>query len=255
MKANLLRSLAVVGAVLALTGCGTILDKGQAETLREGAEPLRLQETTITETSVAEQTVVMDIFNYDYTIDTAVVVSYETEEPTVVFITPEGTELSEDGYRTERVEEENVVVYHILSAESGQWQMTYIPKNGDSIAVRWYEDVYNEPDKTEETAAVMKTIDIFNLDEASDMAVTIYYDVEEPTVSFIKPNGEELSVEGLRTERDDDAVCFHIVSAEPGQWQMKYDKKGNVNADVNWCPENYREPENEFEEQAMNRTN
>ena len=79
-------------------------------------------------------------------------------------------------------------------------------------------------------------IDIFNNENQSDMAVTLYYDVEEPTVAFIMPDGTMLETSELPTERGKGAVCYHIADAAPGQRQMAYDRKNNVNCNVNWAP-------------------
>lgn len=82
-----------------------------------------------------------------------------------------------------------------------------------------------------------KTTDIFNIKSRGDMAVTLYYDVEEPTISFIMPDGTVLDTKELPTERGDGAVCYHIADAALGQWQMNYDKKNNNSLDVNWAPD------------------
>ena len=81
------------------------------------------------------------------------------------------------------------------------------------------------------------TTDIFNIENRGDMAVTLYYDVEEPNVSFIAPDGTVISTIELPTDRGDGAVCFHIANAVPGQWYMNYDKKTNNSLEVNWAPE------------------
>lgn len=85
-------------------------------------------------------------------------------------------------------------------------------------------------------AAETKTVDIFNLESQSNMAVTLYYDVDEPTVSFIAPNGAAVPVEGLAAERGDKAVCYYIPNAMAGQWQMMCDKRGSKDVTVNWAP-------------------
>ncbi|MCM1167338.1 MAG: hypothetical protein NC299_16920 [Lachnospiraceae bacterium] len=82
-----------------------------------------------------------------------------------------------------------------------------------------------------------KTVDIFNLDSPRDMAVTIYYDVEEPSVEFITPGGTKIPADSLPTDRDNGAVCWHILNAAVGQWRMNYDKKNNTELDVNWTPD------------------
>ena len=50
------------------------------------------------------------------------------------------------------------------------------------------------------------TTNIFNIESQSDMAVTLYYDVEEPTITFITPGGTKISADSLPTDRDNGAV-------------------------------------------------
>ncbi len=98
----------------------------------------------------------------------------------------------------------------------------------------------DKPENTSESVisiALPNTVDIFNLESSSNMAVTLYYDVEEPTITFIMPDGTMLETSELPTERGKGAVCYHIADAAPGQWQMAYDRKNNVNCNVNWAPD------------------
>ncbi|MCX4357392.1 MAG: hypothetical protein OSJ43_14435, partial [Oscillospiraceae bacterium] len=69
------------------------------------------------------------------------------------------------------------------------------------------------------SVALPDKIDIFNIENQSDMAVTLYYDVEEPTIAFIMPDGTTLETDELPTERGKGAVCYHIADAVPGQWK------------------------------------
>lgn len=82
----------------------------------------------------------------------------------------------------------------------------------------------------------LKTTNIFNIADSGNMTVTLYYDVEEPTISFISPDGTLISANELTTERGDTAVCYYIPDAMAGQWQMNYDKKSNDKLEVNWAP-------------------
>ena len=82
-----------------------------------------------------------------------------------------------------------------------------------------------------------KTTNIFNIDSPRDMAVTLYYDVEKPTVEFITPSGTKVSADDLLTDRKGGAVCYHIANAAPGQWQMAYDKINKGELEVNWASE------------------
>ncbi len=91
-------------------------------------------------------------------------------------------------------------------------------------------------------SSAAKIGDIFNLDHQEDMAVTFYFDVEEPDVIFIAPDGTEISSGELPSDRDDGAVCYYIGGAVPGQWQIKYDKKSNSKLDVNWAPQSSTVP-------------
>ena len=94
----------------------------------------------------------------------------------------------------------------------------------------------DKPENASESAvsvALPNTVDIFNIEKPSDMAVTLYYDIE----AFIMPDGTTRETSELPTERGKGAVCYHIADAAPGQWKMAYDRKNNVNCNVNWAPD------------------
>ena len=91
-------------------------------------------------------------------------------------------------------------------------------------------------------SSAAKIGDIFNLDHQEDMAVTFYFDVEEPDVIFIAPDGTEISSGELPSDREDGAVCYYIGGAVPGQWRINYDKKSNAKLDVNWAPQSSTVP-------------
>ena len=95
---------------------------------------------------------------------------------------------------------------------------------------------------TSSISSAAKIGDIFNLDHKEDMAVTFYYDVEEPDVIFIAPDGAEISSGELPSDRDDGAVCYYIDGAGPGQWRIKYDKKSNTKLEANWAPQSSTVP-------------
>lgn len=98
----------------------------------------------------------------------------------------------------------------------------------------------DKPENASESAVSVtppNTVDIFNIENPSDMAITLYYDIEEPTVAFIMPYGTTRESSELPTERGKGAVCYHIADAAPGQWKMAYDRKNNVNCNVNWVPD------------------
>ena len=91
-------------------------------------------------------------------------------------------------------------------------------------------------------SSAAKIGDILNLDHQEDMAVTFYYDVEEPDVIFIAPDGAEIFSGELPSDRDDGAVCYYIDGAVPGQWRIKYDKKSNSKLEANWAPQSSTVP-------------
>lgn len=78
--------------------------------------------------------------------------------------------------------------------------------------------------------------DIFNNESPSNMAVTIYYDIEEPSVYFIDPNGNVNLGSSYTVDRGDKSVCYYIPNAVAGQWAMGCDKKSNTALNVNWAP-------------------
>lgn len=89
----------------------------------------------------------------------------------------------------------------------------------------------NEVSNTETSVS-----DIFNLENPSNMAVTIYYDVEEPSVYFVDPNGNTNLGSSYTVDRGDKAVVYYIPNAMAGQWVIGCDKKGNTQLNVNWAP-------------------
>lgn len=99
----------------------------------------------------------------------------------------------------------------------------------------------NSSDSAESTAVgetsntEISEADIFNNDSPSNMAVTIYYDVEEPSVYFVDPNGNINLGSSYTVDRSDKAVCYYIPNAIAGQWLIGCDKKGNTTLNVNWA--------------------
>ncbi|NLZ45080.1 MAG: zinc ribbon domain-containing protein [Clostridiales bacterium] len=78
--------------------------------------------------------------------------------------------------------------------------------------------------------------DLFTITQSSNMAVTIYYDTEEPTVYFQSPDGKDVFIENLTVQRDEKVVAYFIPNAMAGKWVMYYDKGTNSELDVNWAP-------------------
>ncbi len=105
-----------------------------------------------------------------------------------------------------------------------------------SVSLQPTESASNIPPSSTSESSRENTTDIFNIQSQSDMAVTLYYDTEEPTVSFIAPDGTVILASELSSSRGDGAVCYYILSAIAGQWKISYDKKANNFLDVNWAP-------------------
>ncbi len=105
-----------------------------------------------------------------------------------------------------------------------------------SVSLQPTESTSNIPPSSTSESSRENTTDIFNIQSQSDMAVTLYYDTEEPTVSFIAPDGTVILASELSSSRGDGAVCYYISSAIAGQWKISYDKKANNFLDVNWAP-------------------
>lgn len=99
----------------------------------------------------------------------------------------------------------------------------------------------NESDSSDSSDNVVSSTetsvsDIFNLENPSNMAVTVYYDVEEPSVYFVDPNGNTNLGSSYTVDRGDKAVVYYIPNAMAGQWVIGCDKKSNTQLNVNWAP-------------------
>lgn len=78
-------------------------------------------------------------------------------------------------------------------------------------------------------ALAAQTADLITLDKTTDLVVIVSYDTEEPEIAFLSPDGGEYaeSLGNVTVERGDMVLYFHLSGARPGQWQVRYDKKGN----------------------------
>lgn len=86
--------------------------------------------------------------------------------------------------------------------------------------------------------AETKTADLVTLDSDTNLTVSVGYETEEPTVSFIAPNGDEVKEgsEGVEVKRDTEGkkIYFQISNAKRGDWKIVYDKKSNSQITVDF---------------------
>lgn len=82
--------------------------------------------------------------------------------------------------------------------------------------------------------AASETKDLFMLDKSYNMAVSILFDKEMPTVSFTAPDGTVIDGYSLRYDSGEDWVQFYILNAAVGQWMITYDKKSNSQLTINY---------------------
>ncbi len=83
-------------------------------------------------------------------------------------------------------------------------------------------DDTSESESSESSDELTKPI--FNLDRASNMAVTISFDGEEPAVTFTDPNGEIIAGSEYTADHRIGSACYYVENAEPGQWLVSCDK-------------------------------
>lgn len=87
--------------------------------------------------------------------------------------------------------------------------------------------------------AKTKTKTLMVLKKTENVVVTISYDVERPKVYFLDPSGKvykesNASQRGMSVEESGKRISYFIMNAEPGKWQVVYDKKGNSQLDVDY---------------------
>lgn len=89
--------------------------------------------------------------------------------------------------------------------------------------------------------AVEETANIFNLKEKSHMMVNVEYTAGAPTVHFLSPDGTvydgtAVNEGKMRVQDDNNVLTYWIPNAEPGQWQIVYDKGANSKLNITWSP-------------------
>lgn len=88
--------------------------------------------------------------------------------------------------------------------------------------------------------AELKSDILFTISETKNMAITVSYSTEVPTISFIAPNGEKFydGAPGnkMSVEYTDGVIYYLIPKAMPGDWTIEYDKLSNPTIDVTYAP-------------------
>ena len=79
-----------------------------------------------------------------------------------------------------------------------------------------------------------ETKDLFTLDNNYNMAVSILFDKENPTVSFVSPDGSLIAGTSLEHEGGEDWVQYYIPKAAKGKWKINYDKKSNSDFEISY---------------------
>ncbi len=91
-------------------------------------------------------------------------------------------------------------------------------------------DDTSEDENPESSGELTKPI--FNLDRESNMAVTIFFDGEEPAVTFTDPHGKIIVGSEYTADHRSGSVCYYVENAEPGQWLVSCGKPFTVD----WQP-------------------
>jgi len=82
---------------------------------------------------------------------------------------------------------------------------------------------------------------LFTLDDTRNMAITVAYKKDPPSVSFIAPNGDKYGSAAIADGRmefyDSGSVLYYrIPNAAPGEWKIVYNKKNNDVIEVDCAP-------------------
>lgn len=90
---------------------------------------------------------------------------------------------------------------------------------------------------SDEAQAKTKKDTLMVLNEVSNVAVSIQYDAEEPSIYFVAPDGSKYTSgnarkKGMRIEKGDKNICYYISDAMAGTWQIVYDKKNSSKLDI-----------------------
>lgn len=80
------------------------------------------------------------------------------------------------------------------------------------------------------------------LDGNYNIAITVYYDVAEPSMFFTAPNGSIIMTSSLTSISGEGYVQYYIPNAQAGNWRISYDKGSNTKLDIYYS--SYIEPLN-----------
>ena len=80
--------------------------------------------------------------------------------------------------------------------------------------------------------------ELVTLDREQDIAVILSYDVQEPQISVISPNGKVYSSDEMyaQVDRASGVVYYYIADAGSGTWMIDYEKGANTELDVKVVP-------------------
>lgn len=82
-----------------------------------------------------------DLITLDRVTDLVVIVGYDTEEPEITFLAPDGTRYAEslDNVRVDRGE--GILYFHISQAQAGAWRLSYDKKGNQELTINFARDV------------------------------------------------------------------------------------------------------------------
>lgn len=84
--------------------------------------------------------------------------------------------------------------------------------------------------------AAMEEAPFADLEEVQDIVIWIEWDVEQPTVVFLAPDGREydptVATDDTASGTGENALYYTIRGAQAGQWNVRYDKGNNTQLDI-----------------------
>ena len=72
------------------------------------------------------------------------------------------------------------------------------------------------------------TRELFTLHDTYNMTVVVVFDVEQPIVQFVAPDGSHVDMENIRYRTGSNFTQFFLPNSMPGLWQMNYNPLSNT---------------------------